>query len=160
MKMGTVQGYDKVVPFVLTYLSLSIFRTGYGFYVVTRPVLYELILKLVPPRKILFDKNVVSISETDEKVTVRTGDNAAYEGGILVGSDGAHSMVRQHIYEALKTDGKLPKSDQEDLPFSCTCLVGQTRELDPEEFPLLKEPVCQFLSVMSDDKPYSVSLFD
>jgi len=123
-------------------------------------VLYELIVKLVPPHKILFDKKVVSISETVGKVTVRTSDNAAYESDILVGADGAHSTVRQHMYEALKTEGKLPKSDQEDLPFSCTCLVGQTRVLDPEEFPLLREPVCQFLSVMSDDKPYSVSLFD
>lgn len=125
-----------------------------------RPVLYELILKLVPPCKILFDKKVLSISETDEMVLVRTGDNTAYEGDILVGADGAHSTVRQYMYEALKTEGKLPKSDQEDLPFSCTCLVGQTRVLDPEEFPLLREPVCQFLSVMSDDKPYSVSLFN
>ncbi|KAG9071542.1 hypothetical protein KI688_005754 [Linnemannia hyalina] len=134
-------------------------QTGYGFYVVARPVLYELILKLVPPRNILFDKKVVSISETDEKVTVRTGDNAAYEGDVLVGADGAHSTVRQHMYEALENEGKLPKSDQEDLPFSCTCLVGQTRVLDPEEFPLLKDPVCQFLSVMSDDKPYSWATF-
>jgi 2-polyprenyl-6-methoxyphenol hydroxylase-like FAD-dependent oxidoreductase len=131
-------------------------RTGYGFYVVTRPVLYKLILKLVPPPKILFGKKVVSITETDDKVTVRTSDNARYEGDILVGADGAHSTVRHHLYEKLKNKGELPKSDQEDLPFSCTCLVGQTRTLDPEELPLLKEPVCQFLSVMSDDKPYSV----
>lgn len=123
----------------------------------TRPVLYELILKLVPPHKILFGKNVVSITEAEDNITVRTSDNTRYEGDILVGADGAHSTIRQHIYEELNNRGKLPKSDQDDLPFSCTCLVGQTRTLDPEDFPLLKEPVCQFLSVMSDDQPYSVS---
>ncbi|KAF8941663.1 hypothetical protein BGZ47_007297, partial [Haplosporangium gracile] len=134
-------------------------QTGYGFYVVARPVLYELILKLVPPHRILFNKKVVGISETDNKVTVKTSDDATYEGDILAGADGAHSTVRQHIYKILGTEGNLPKSDQEDLPFSCTCLVGQTRVLDPEKFTLLKEPVCQFLSVMSDDKPYSWATF-
>ncbi|KAF9124920.1 hypothetical protein BGW39_007797 [Mortierella sp. 14UC] len=130
-------------------------QAGYGFYVVSRPMLYDLILKLVPTHKVLFGKKVVNISETDTKVTIRTSDSTTYEGDILVGADGAHSTVRQHMYRELKAKGTLPRPDQEDLPFSCTCLVGQTKVLDPEMYPLLKEPVCQFLSVMSDDKPYS-----
>ncbi|KAF9097750.1 hypothetical protein BGX23_008011 [Mortierella sp. AD031] len=134
-------------------------QAGCGFYVVARPKLYELILKLVPPHKIHFGKRVLSISEKDEKVTIQTSDNSIYEGDIIVGADGAYSAVRQHMYEALKAEGKLPISDQEELPFSCTCLIGQTKVLDPEEFPLLKEPVCQFLSVMGNDKPFSWATF-
>ncbi|KAK3835621.1 MAG: hypothetical protein J3R72DRAFT_212364 [Linnemannia gamsii] len=130
-------------------------QAGYGFYVVARPMLYDIVLKLVPPHKIIFGKKVIHISETDTGVTIRTSDDATYQGDILVGADGAHSTVRQHMYRELKAMGTLPKADREDLPFSCTCLVGQTNVLDPEVYPILKEPVCQFLSVMSDDKPYS-----
>ncbi|KAG0272014.1 hypothetical protein BGZ95_000120 [Linnemannia exigua] len=130
-------------------------QAGYGFYVVARPMLYDLVSKLVPLHKILFGKKVINISETDTGVTIKTSDDTTYQGDILVGADGAHSTVRQYMYKELKANGMLPKLDQEDLPFSCTCLVGQTNVLDPEMYPLLKEPVCQFLSVMSDDKPYS-----
>lgn len=131
--------------------------TGYGYYIVTRPLLYDLILRQVPPEKLHFGKRVNIISDQGDKVIIETSDNATHEGDILVGADGAHSSVRQHLYATLKAKGELPKSDQEDLPFSCTCLVGQTKSLDPEEFPVMKEPVCQFQIVLGKDKPYTVS---
>ncbi|KAG9323778.1 hypothetical protein KVV02_000831 [Mortierella alpina] len=37
----------------------------------------------------------------------------------------------------------------------CTCIVGQTGPLDPEEFPQLKNPICEFFSTLGDNKPYS-----
>ncbi|KAG0210489.1 hypothetical protein BGX33_004909 [Mortierella sp. NVP41] len=129
--------------------------TGYRKYIVARPKLYDLLLKQVPSHKIHFGKRVLNISEKEDRVTIQTADNSYYEGDIVVGADGAYSAVRQRMYEALRAEGKLPKSDQEDLPFSCTCLVGQTKVLDPEEFPLLKEPLCQFRSVLGDGKPFS-----
>ncbi|KAG0210490.1 hypothetical protein BGX33_004910, partial [Mortierella sp. NVP41] len=129
--------------------------TGYEQYIVSRPLLYNLILKLVPPEKIHFGKRVLKIFQDEDSVTVQTNDKKLHEGDIVVGADGAYSAVRQRMYEALKTEGKLPKTDQEELPFNCTCLVGQTKILDPEEFPLLKEPLCQFQSVKGTDKPFS-----
>ncbi|KAF9149565.1 hypothetical protein BG015_008650, partial [Linnemannia schmuckeri] len=92
--------------------------TGYGQYIVARPKLYELLYKQVPPRKIYLGKRVLNISEQDDRVTIYTADNKTYEGEILVGADGAYSAVRSRMYERLKTKGKLPKGDQEDLPFS------------------------------------------
>lgn len=62
------------------------------------------------------------------------------------------------MYDRLKAKGELPKGDQEDLPFSCTCLVGQTRVLDAEKYPVIKEPICVFPTVLGADKPFSVSL--
>ncbi|KAF9089229.1 hypothetical protein BGX29_012156, partial [Mortierella sp. GBA35] len=124
-------------------------------FIVARPKLYDLLLKQIPSHKVHFGKRVLNISEKEGRVTVQTADNSYYEGDIIVGADGAYSAVRQRMYEALRVEDKLPKSDQEDLPFSCTCLVGQTKVLDPEEFPLLKEPLCQFRSVMGNDKPFS-----
>lgn len=57
----------------------------------------------------------------------------------------------------LKKEGKLPKSDQEDLPFNCTCLVGQTEPLDVDEFPQLKDPEHPFINTLGDNKPFTVS---
>lgn len=131
---------------------------GYGMYIVARPMLYDLILRQVPAHKIHFGKRVLNISEEVDKVTVYTSDNGIHEGDIIVGADGAYSAVRQRLYEKLRTEGALPKSDQEDLPFSCTCLVGQTKVLDPEVYPIVKEPHCQFLNTIGDEQPFTWSL--
>lgn len=89
-------------------------------------------------------------------VMVRFSDGTTEEGDILVGADGAYSAVRQNLYAKLKRLNKLPKSDGLPLPYSTTCLVGQTRPLDPEDFPNLKEETCQFIRILGDNKPYTV----
>ncbi|KAG0209567.1 hypothetical protein BGX33_005462 [Mortierella sp. NVP41] len=133
--------------------------SGYPGYIVSRPLLYALLLKQIPAHKILFNKRVLNFSEKEEKVTLQTADNCIYEGDILVGADGAYSAVRQRLYERLKTEGTLPKSDQEELPFSCTCLVGQTRELDSRDFPQITDPIAQY-TTLGEGKPYSWVLFN
>jgi 2-polyprenyl-6-methoxyphenol hydroxylase-like FAD-dependent oxidoreductase len=85
-------------------------------------------------------------------------NNEVHEGDIVVGADGAYSAVRQRMYEQLRAKNLLPKSDSEDLPFSCTCLVGQTNELDPEEFPCIKDPICLFRLTLGDNKPFTVGV--
>ncbi|KAF9549086.1 hypothetical protein EC957_004724 [Mortierella hygrophila] len=132
--------------------------TGYSQYLVARPDLYDLILKQVPAHKIHFGKRVLNITEEDDKVTVYTNDNGMHVGDIVVGADGAYSAVRQRMYDRLKARGELPKGDQEDLPFSCTCLVGQTRVLDPVKYPIIKEDTCVFPTVLGKDKPFSWSI--
>lgn len=139
----------------LFYYSSS---TGYGQYIVARPELYELFLKQIPSHKIHFGHRFLNISKEDDKVTIHLSNNDTYKGDIVVGADGAYSAVRQRMYEKLKAKGRLPKEDQEDLPFSSTCLVGQTKVLDPEEYPIVKEPLGQFFSVLGDERPYTVSL--
>lgn len=133
---------------------------GYPNYIVARPQLYDLMLTQVPAHKILLGKRVLTISEDDERVKVQTSDNSIYEGDILVGADGAYSAVRQRLYETLKQQDRLPKSDQEDLPFNCTCLVGQTEPLDPEEFPQLKDTGYPFIFTLGrEGRPYTWTLF-
>ncbi|KAF8946744.1 hypothetical protein BGZ47_011488 [Haplosporangium gracile] len=133
--------------------------SGYPSYIIARPLLYELFLSKVPVHKILFGKRVLTIVEEDDKVKIQTADNVVYEGDILVGADGAYSAVRQQLYNRLKKEGKLPKSDQEDLLFSCTCLVGQTVPLDPKEFPQLADPLQPFISTIGKNRPYTWTLF-
>ncbi|KAG0279883.1 hypothetical protein BGZ95_011986 [Linnemannia exigua] len=131
--------------------------TGYGQYIIARPKLYDLILQLVPVHKIHFGHRVLNITEDDDRVTVHLSNSDKFEGDIVVGADGAYSAVRQRMYEQLKTKGMLPKADQEDLPFSCTCLVGQTNVLDPEKFPLVALPRSHYNSILAKDKPFSTS---
>ncbi|KAF9321731.1 hypothetical protein BGZ91_004480, partial [Linnemannia elongata] len=103
--------------------------TGYGQYIVARPKLYDLVLKQVPSRKIHFGRRVLNITEEDNKVIIHLSNKDTIEGDIIVGADGAYSAVRQRMYEQLKAVGKLPKSDQEDLPFRCTYFGGTDKSL-------------------------------
>ncbi|KAF9102597.1 hypothetical protein BGX29_004399 [Mortierella sp. GBA35] len=146
---------------VLTTLGFEKWEelSGYAGYIVSRPFLYDLLLKQIPVHKIHFNKRVLAISEKEDKVIIQTSDNCVYTGDILVGADGAYSTVRQQLYERLKAEGTLPKSDQEDLPFSCTCLVGQTEELDPQDFPQINDPIAQY-TTLANDKPYTWVLFN
>ncbi|KAG9071576.1 hypothetical protein KI688_005788 [Linnemannia hyalina] len=132
--------------------------TGYGQYIIDRPTYYNIMLKQVPAHKIHFGKRVTDIIETDDKVTIHLSDGETHEGDIVVGADGAYSSVRERIYEQLKAKGKLPMADQEELPFSFICLVGQTEILDPEEFPIIKEPTCKFRGFLGKDIPFTAAM--
>lgn len=103
-------------------------------------------------------KKVMSFEQNNEGVMIRCSDNTTYHGDILVGADGAYSSVRQHLFKALKKKKQLPASDDVPLPFSTVCLVGQTKELNLEEFPHLKKEEAQFLCVFGPSSMYSVNL--
>ncbi|KAG0261840.1 hypothetical protein BG011_000603 [Mortierella polycephala] len=128
---------------------------GYDGYIISRPDIYDILFRQIPPHKIHLGKRVLSTQQNAREVKIACSDNSIYYGHILVGADGAYSGVRQSMYKAMKNEGRLPKQDQEDLPYSCTCLVGNTRPLDPELFPSLKLDDCSFDCVLSDDKPYT-----
>ncbi|KAF8926827.1 hypothetical protein BGZ47_002497 [Haplosporangium gracile] len=131
--------------------------TGYPGFIVSRPVFYDLLLKQIPTYKIHFEQRVDTIVETNDKVEVHTTTREVFQGDILVGADGAYSSVRKGLYEKLKKEGQLPESDQEDLPFKCSCLVGQTEPLNLEEYPQLKDLHYPFYTTIGDDKQYIVS---
>ncbi|KAG0279882.1 hypothetical protein BGZ95_011985 [Linnemannia exigua] len=133
---------------------------GYPYYIVSRPKLYELILKQVPAHKIRFGNRVLNITEEDDKVTLHLSNSETFEGDIVVGADGAYSAVRQRMYENMKAKGLLPISDQEELPFSTTCLVGQTKVLDPKEYSEVALDSCHFSSTHGKDNPFSWHTFN
>ncbi|KAG0369737.1 hypothetical protein BGX24_002306 [Mortierella sp. AD032] len=133
---------------------------GYGYRIVSRPMLYELLLSLVPEENILYGRRVLNITEDDDKVVVHINKHESYEGDIVVGADGPNSAVRQRMYQQLKTKGELPKTDSEELPFSYSCLVGQTGILNPQEFPIIKEPVCHFNVILGHNKPFTWVTFN
>ncbi|KAF9311537.1 hypothetical protein BG003_007303 [Podila horticola] len=125
--------------------------TNYRQYVISRPEIYDLLLRHIPPENILFGKRILSFKQSDECVEIQCSDNSAFHGDILVGADGAYSAVRQNLYKQLKVKHKLPAKDDVSLPYSCVCLVGQTTVLDPEEFPALKSNISDFNSVLGSE---------
>lgn len=103
-------------------------------------------------------KKVLNFEQSDFGVMIQCDDNKIHHGDILVGADGAHSAVRQHLYKILKDRNLLPWSDEGDLPFNCVCLVGQTEVLDPKDFPYLELPHSKFNSVLGTK--YGVCYFE
>ncbi|KFH66121.1 hypothetical protein MVEG_08222 [Podila verticillata NRRL 6337] len=121
---------------------------GCRTYAISRPDLYDLLLRQIPKENLCLGKKVISFLQNKDGVMLRCSDNSTHHGDILVGADGAYSAVRQHLYKLLKEKKKLPTSDATPMPYSCVCLVGQTEVLDVEEFPDLKSEICQFYSVL------------
>ncbi|KAF9431016.1 hypothetical protein BGZ94_000483, partial [Podila epigama] len=125
--------------------------TGYKQYNISRPELYDLLLRQIPAQRINLGKRILSYTELPEGVMIQCSDNSQYIGNILVGADGAYSAVRHQLYSNLKKDSQLPLCDDVSLPYSCACLVGQTVILDPEEFPEVKEEKCESNIVLGRD---------
>lgn len=135
----------------------SFFSCGATEQIVARPDLHDLLLRQVPRENIHMSKKVIAFEQNDEGVTIHCSDDSIYHGDILVGADGAHSAVREHLFQVLLDKGMLPSVDDGDLPFDCVCLVGQTEVLDPEDFPEMKLPNSKFNSILADDYVVSIS---
>ncbi|KAF9388183.1 hypothetical protein CPB97_001483 [Podila verticillata] len=127
-------------------------KGGSDMYIIARPIIYDMLLRLIPAKRLHFGKKILSTLSGENGVMIRTSDGNTYEGDILVGADGAYSSVRQSLYEKLKKDDNLPKSDSEDLPFKYVSLVGQTLPLDPEEFPELKREDSPFQCTVGENR--------
>ncbi|KAF9134347.1 hypothetical protein BGW39_007364 [Mortierella sp. 14UC] len=146
--------------YVIDY-SRTIKMTGYEGYIIARPVLYNILLSHVPPHRILRSKKVASIDQdrNPDVVTATCEDGSSYAAQILVGADGAHSVVRKSLYRQLAQKKRLPVSDQEELKFKSVCLIGQTEPLDPKVFPEIEDPLCTVNFVLGEDKPYTWATF-
>ncbi|KAF9145265.1 hypothetical protein BG015_011952 [Linnemannia schmuckeri] len=130
---------------------------GADGYMFSRPQVYDLLLRQVPPKRIHFGKKVLTMEQGGNGVLVRFSDGTEAEGDILVGADGAYSAVRQGLYEKLKKANKLPASDALPLPFSTVCLVAQTNPLTLEEFPDIALEKSRLINFIGTNKMYSWS---
>ncbi|KAF9581278.1 hypothetical protein BGW38_001761 [Lunasporangiospora selenospora] len=130
-------------------------RYGHYTHVLARPVLYDLLLSLIPAHKVHMATKIISFTQDDNKVTIECEDKT-FQGDMLVGADGAYSTVREQLYKQLSAKGAVPESDLEKLPFTSSCLVGTTRPLDPEKYPFLTKPFCHFANMIANPEiPYS-----
>jgi hypothetical protein len=138
--------------------SLLFLSIGYDRILFARLELQEMLFKKIPSSKMHMSKKVVSFQQNDEGVTVRFGDDTTSCGDILVGADGAHSTVRQHLYKTLTKKGILPKTDNKEMSRGYISLVGTTEALDPAKYPgILDEDSESYYVVGDKDTPYTVS---
>ncbi|KAF9100049.1 hypothetical protein BGX27_000493 [Mortierella sp. AM989] len=126
--------------------------TGYDFYFVARPKLYELLLQKVPAHKITLGSKVLRVEESQDKVIVHCSNNAKHEADILVGADGAYSAVRQSLYKSMDEKGTLPKKDLESLDIWHIAMVGVAKPPNPEKYPGLSEGRTRFHQVVGEGK--------
>lgn len=104
-------------------------------------------------------KKVLSFQQNHEGVMLRFSDNTTIHGDILVGADGAHSSIRQHLYKILGKEGRLPKSDTKGMKKGYIALVGTTDALDPDKYPGVAEEDSKCYNVIGDNNtPYTVSI--
>lgn len=147
--------------FALTPASLSFSRSnsvGYDRVLFSRPDFSALLLKKIPPKNLRMSKKVLTFEQDQDGVTVTFEDNTTARGDILVGADGAHSAVRQHLYKTLGKQHVIPKVDNKPLSKGYISLVGTTGALDPVKYPcVLKEESDVHYVIGDNDTPYSVS---
>ncbi|KAG0347053.1 hypothetical protein BG004_000219 [Podila humilis] len=134
-------------------------QLDYSYYgiVMSRPDLYRIFLSHVPSEKILTGKRILSTSQDDVGVSCHCSDSTIYHGDILIGADGAYSSVRQSLYKEMVLRGNLPRQDYSPIKLDQVVVVGITDPLDPNDYPMLKEDVCQFRIVLGGrDRPYTM----
>jgi 2-polyprenyl-6-methoxyphenol hydroxylase-like FAD-dependent oxidoreductase len=122
-----------------------------------RPDLHKLLLDQVPSNKILYGKKILRIEQNPIQVTIHCNDDSMYHGSLLIGADGAYSKVRKSLYEQMEAQGvQVPKTDTQSLIAWHRSVLGVTEPLDPERYPVVKEPGTRYESVVGDNKPNTV----
>ncbi|KAF9543218.1 hypothetical protein EC957_001093 [Mortierella hygrophila] len=133
---------------------------GYDRILFARPELYDLLFRQIPPSKVHMSSKIASFEQDKGGVTITLGDNTTVRGDILVGADGAHSAVRNHLYQTLDKKGLLPKSDTEAMSVGYVSLLGTTEVLDPAKYPGLLKDDCETSFIIGDKKtPYTWATF-
>ncbi|KAF9425320.1 hypothetical protein BGZ76_003320 [Entomortierella beljakovae] len=127
---------------------------GYPAVILDRPAFYDCLLKNIPKEKVLYGKKVTEVEQDSKSATVRCEDGSSYTGDIVVGADGAYSIVRQLMYKELASKGKLPENDSQPLSYDQHCLVGVSEPLDPKEYEVLLQETCDFEIVIPKSDPF------
>ncbi|KAF9352368.1 hypothetical protein BGX26_009813 [Mortierella sp. AD094] len=97
------------------------------------------------------EKKVLGVKEEDDKVYITCADGSSYEGGLLIGADGAHSAVRQCLYKTMDGLDIIPKEDLEGFYIGHICMVGVASFDDSEKYPQMKDSISHFTNVLGGD---------
>jgi FAD dependent monooxygenase len=80
------------------------YRYGYGFSIVTRQQLLEVLYTGLDERakeRVHGGKEVTRICHEGDVVQVHTRDGSVYTGDLVVGADGLHSIARSEVLKML-----------------------------------------------------------
>ncbi|WP_264073158.1 FAD-dependent oxidoreductase [Mycolicibacter minnesotensis] len=83
----------------LATLDVAAMAQGLGAPVrmVPRRVLLQRLVEDLPAERIRYDAQVVGVSGTDSAARIDFADGSCIDGDLLIGADGLHSMVREHV---------------------------------------------------------------
>lgn len=86
------------------------YREAFGgaYYGIHRSTLLHILAETFGAEKIHLDARVESISDGDDGVSVRFHDGRVIEAGLVIGADGAHSVIRRYV--AHEADAKYSMS--------------------------------------------------
>ncbi|KAI1308715.1 hypothetical protein EDD11_004256 [Mortierella claussenii] len=141
---------------------------GWPLHIISRSVLHDILLSLVPSHKIHLNARIISHEESEEgHITIHISHQGQHTGHILVGADGAYSRVRESLYQQMDKEQQqrqpqsgtrnqlLPVSDMEPLGCSSIALI--------QTFTTAAKTVCWILYEVLDkstsrvDKAYTAS---
>ena len=74
--------------------------TGFPFVAIHRGRLQEVLLNTLGEQHLLTDAEVVQIEERNQRVRLWLRDDRSVTGDLLIGADGIHSSVREHLWGA------------------------------------------------------------
>ncbi|KUI56607.1 FAD-dependent urate hydroxylase [Cytospora mali] len=96
-------------------------RHGYPMIFFERRMVIEVLYRHIRQKdKVLTSKRVVGIRQDEKGVAVECQDGSGYEGSILIGADGIHSTVGQHMAQTRNGGSK----QEGGLPVQYRCLFG------------------------------------
>ncbi|KAH8704707.1 FAD binding domain-containing protein [Talaromyces proteolyticus] len=102
-------------------------RHGYDFVVLERQLVVSSLYDNLPDKsRILVNKRVSGVTETEDGVEVHTEDGAKYEGDIVVGCDGVNSTVRDIMWANANRaiPGYISAAEKRSLATTYACLIG------------------------------------
>jgi 2-polyprenyl-6-methoxyphenol hydroxylase-like FAD-dependent oxidoreductase len=77
--------------------------------------------------KILLNKNVTLVKQSDSGVTVECDDGTSYQGDILAGADGVRSKIREEMWRL--AEPRFPKLVEHDKQGMFITMVGFSRSI-------------------------------
>jgi 2-polyprenyl-6-methoxyphenol hydroxylase-like FAD-dependent oxidoreductase len=72
-------------------------RYGAPYLTLHRGDLHAALADIVPAETIIRGKKLVRVAEVGERVALAFADGSAIEADLVIGADGAHSLVREHV---------------------------------------------------------------
>jgi 2-polyprenyl-6-methoxyphenol hydroxylase-like FAD-dependent oxidoreductase len=136
-------------------------RSNYCMCFLDRQTVLRILAKHVwDSKKLLLSKRIVEANEDSEGVTIYCEDGTTYSGDILVGSDGAHSIVRREMWRAadLRSPGEISEEEKNSMIAEYRCIYAISKPipgLPPREFAVtFKKDVTPIVITSRKDRVY------
>ncbi|GFF78892.1 FAD/NAD(P)-binding domain-containing protein [Aspergillus udagawae] len=102
-------------------------RFGYPVFFMDRQKLLDVLYKTYPNKsKILVNKLVTELRQSDGAACVMTEDGSTYEGNLIVGADGVHSRLRSEIWRLadINQPGLVTTEEKQSMTVEYSCIFG------------------------------------